>query len=504
LYTGVCFAGDGGSGIYDVYWSNRCVGYSIQKDASKQVTLAQATQVAAQAFGAWSAATCNGGGAPSIKAMAEDPVECSTVQYNCDGPNQHVIIFRDDGWPYANDPTHSLALTTVTYDSMDGEIFDADMEINSSDNTLIVDGPVPDAGADTDGGGAYPLLYIMTHEAGHFLGLAHSPDANAVMYALYHAGWQSLTPDDVAGICAIYPPDGTRNTTLGSLTAGACDDTPRHGFTTMCGAGDMGIDCGLVEAGVEEGGGDEEVAPSRGGCTSSAVSHRSWTSVDLGLLGLVGAGFLARRRRLAAKPVAAVFVLAFASATAAITGAARDANASVSIAALFDELVRESSATGIVTPIEQRSAWENGRIYTYTHVRVEARVAGELPLDPWVRTMGGVVGRVGQRVEGEAVLALGQTSLLFLRPQIDPETGALLETLEVTARGQGQFPVVLGDDKRPRLASASSVGGLLPPAADRLSRVTQPPRLARDVLPRRAVDDATKDIAAAWTRLHAQ
>jgi hypothetical protein len=74
----------------------------------------------------------------------------------------------------------------------------------------------------------------------------------------------------------------------------------------------------------------------------------------------------------------------------------------------------------------------------------------------------------------------------------------------VTARGQGQFPVLVGDDHRPRLAGGASVGGLLPPTSDRLARVTQPPRFARDVLALRFVDDATNDIAAAWTRLHAQ
>jgi len=160
---------------------------------------------------------------------------------------------------------------------------------------------------------------------------------------------------------------------------------------------------------------------------------------------------------------------------------------------------------GIVTPVEQRSVWEDGRIYTYTRMRVESRVAGELPRDPWVRTMGGIVGRVGQRVEGEAVLTPGQPSLLFLHAQIDPETRAPLETLEVTARGQGQFPVLVGDDDhRPRLASGTSVGGLLPPTSDRLARVTQPPRFARDVLALRFVEDAMNDIAAAWPRLHAQ
>ncbi len=504
-YTGVCFAGDGGSGVFDVYWKNQCVGYSIQKDASSQVTLKQATQVAAQAFGAWSATTCKGGGAPSIKAEAEDPVECATVQFNCDGPNQHAIIFRDSGWPYPNDPTRSLALTTVWYDTTDGEIFDADMEINSSDHIIVVDGPTPEAtDAGADGGTAYDLLSIMTHEAGHFLGLAHSTHTDAVMYTFYHPGTTALTSDDVSGICAIYPPDGTRNTSGGPIPADACNDTPRHGFTSACGLGSTDIDCDLIEAGpgeAGESGGEPVVSPQASkGCSSSAVAPGLSTPLELCLLGLMGAGLVARRRRrrTGTAPFAA------AALCMALTALAHDARASVSIAALFDELVQESRAVAMVTPVEQRSVWENDRIYTYTRMRVDARIAGELPPDPWVRTMGGEVGTVGMRAEGEAVFTLGEPSLLFLRPQVDPETRAPQSNFEVTARGQGQFLVTFGSDKKPRLAGVASVGALLPPSAGRRLHVAQPPRLARDVLPSRLVEDATKDIAAAWTRLHAQ
>src|SRR5271165_5711448 len=63
--TGMCFDGGGApAAAYELYWKSLCVGYSLQKDASTQVTLAQATQVAAQAFGAWSQAGCPAGGHP--------------------------------------------------------------------------------------------------------------------------------------------------------------------------------------------------------------------------------------------------------------------------------------------------------------------------------------------------------------------------------------------------------------------------------------------------------
>jgi hypothetical protein len=55
----------------------------------------------------------------------------------------------------------------------------------------------------------YPdLLGCAEHEIGHALGLDHSLDTNAVMYPTFHRmngpGTGFLTPDDIAGIRAIY------------------------------------------------------------------------------------------------------------------------------------------------------------------------------------------------------------------------------------------------------------------------------------------------------------
>jgi hypothetical protein len=259
--THACFAG--GQGVYELFWRNRCVGYSLQSGASAQVSLAQATQVAAQAFAAWSAAPCDGaGGSPSIQAMDEGPVGCDVVQYRSDGPNQHVIVFRDDAWPH-DDPNNALALTTITYDATTGEIYDADMEVNSHDFTIVADGPATPP--------AYDLLSILTHEAGHFLGLAHSADESAVMYTFYRPGTSALTPDDVGGICAIYLPDGTRSTSAGTVAGDACDPTPRHGFASACDAPAQGAADGGAG---DDGGAADGASSSSGGGGGCSVSPR--------------------------------------------------------------------------------------------------------------------------------------------------------------------------------------------------------------------------------------
>jgi hypothetical protein len=172
----------------------------------------------------------------------------------------------------------------------------------------------------------------------------------------------------------------------------------------------------------------------------------------------------------------------------------RDVRASVSLAATWESLLHESTAAVVVTPIEARSVWEDGRIYTYTHLNVDRAVAGELATGatPWVRTMGGVVGKIGQIVDGEPVLVPGRASLLFLHPG---PVGAF----EVTARGQGQFPVVKGDDKLPaRVVRSNAAGAILPRPAS-----AGAVRLATEVIHGRPVDDVARDIAADWARTRA-
>jgi hypothetical protein len=46
-------------------------------------------------------------------------------------------------------------------------------------------------------------------------------------YLEHTTNLRNLSPDDIAGICAIYPP--------GQL-ASDCDITPRHGFSPLCAA----------------------------------------------------------------------------------------------------------------------------------------------------------------------------------------------------------------------------------------------------------------------------
>ncbi len=199
-------------------------------------------------------------------------------------------------------------------------------------------------------------------------------------------------------------------------------------------------------------------------------------------------------------------------AGAAALAVPTDAHASVAIAVGFEALVKDADTVAVIVPVEQTSVWEDGRIYTYTRVRVEQGIAGEFGTgaEGWVRTMGGVVGKIGQLVDGEPVLTPSKKSLLFLRHFRETKT------FEVSARSQGQYPVVLDDGARvAKVVRSANVGMLLPPkkiseATKTSGTTTQSAavvadahmRLASEVIHDRRLDEVARDIAAAWRRLH--
>jgi hypothetical protein len=236
-----------------LWWSNSCVGYDLNQSASKRVPYAQFAASVEGAFQAWTGATCgspapSGTSRPSIDVRDLGPVSCASAYYDKNGgPNQNVIVFHDDAWPYeaadrakAKAPISPVvALTTVTYDPESGEIFDADVELNSADYTIA---PLPSDGSAL-GSETFDLQAILTHELGHFFGLAHSPLPDAVMNASGDSDTSSpkraLRLEDTRAICVVYPADGTRAVSTlvassQSVAAGVCDPTPRHGLSLTC------------------------------------------------------------------------------------------------------------------------------------------------------------------------------------------------------------------------------------------------------------------------------
>lgn len=203
-----------------LYWKNKCVGFTVAKSASKKADLSKARGLVNASFDQWlkGNSTCT----PGVHALEQEPSAATKIGFNKVGVNENVIIFRDDSWPY-DDAGNPLALTTVTFNADTGEILDADIEVNTADKAVTAAEPLPATG--------YDLESIITHEVGHFLGLAHTRVNGSTMESRYDrgdTGLRSIESDDQKGICAIYPSDNDRTTDLPgeatkTLVSGPCD-----------------------------------------------------------------------------------------------------------------------------------------------------------------------------------------------------------------------------------------------------------------------------------------
>jgi hypothetical protein len=122
-----------------------------------------------------------------------------------------------------------------------------------------------------------------------------------------------------------------------------------------------------------------------------------------------------------------------------VMSAASSTDASVSYALSLDDVARESALVVRIMPVDQTTAWEDGRIVTTTNARIESFLAGTPSTSSSnlrIRTLGGVVGDVGQRVEGEAHFVVGTPSIVFLMAK----TGE--NRFFVSGRAQGQLVIV--------------------------------------------------------------
>jgi len=182
-----------------VFWGDTCLSYAIQRDGSLAdgITAEQVAPLVADAFRAWSDVTCANGGTPPITALSQGSIACDGVEFNCELPeaNSNLIVFRDEFVDTLGFHFGTIALTTLTASKTTGQIFDADIEINSRDEDFVL-GPVP------EGSQARDLRGVINHEVGHLLGLSHPNVRGALMYDSYEA---TVLPaaDDIAGICDI-------------------------------------------------------------------------------------------------------------------------------------------------------------------------------------------------------------------------------------------------------------------------------------------------------------
>ena len=123
----------------------------------------------------------------------------ATTDGNCTyGPNGNQVSFvhATADWPFGSGV---IAMTVLNAKSDTGWIADADIAVNDAGFQFCLD---------KCAGKQIHIGAVILHEAGHFIGLDHSADKTAILFAKPPPDMTSvgkLQPDDRAGACAAYP-----------------------------------------------------------------------------------------------------------------------------------------------------------------------------------------------------------------------------------------------------------------------------------------------------------
>jgi len=217
-----------------LFWTQRELHWSLNDGGAPGVELDALEAALERSAWAWQRSSC------SDMALVYDgrTARRDAGFDNTGGDNRNLLLWRSQscsGRVPSADPCHDdeavdpfacvekydcwlhgpgvIALTTTSYNRRTGEVMDADIEFNGGPGgfrftaTEAVEPACGGRSTRTDCV-ATDVENTATHELGHFLGLAHSAEPEATMYASAPDGEtrkRDLDADDEEALCTVYP-----------------------------------------------------------------------------------------------------------------------------------------------------------------------------------------------------------------------------------------------------------------------------------------------------------
>ena len=259
-------------GTMCLFWAPRTLEFVTNDRCAPGVPLGACLDAVAKSFFAWTSPSCTdlafvNGGTSSRRDVGYSPgandnvnlvlwrsVACARAAPAADACwSDGTCANAYDCWDGSLHGDSTIAVTTTTFNRKTGQLVDADVELNAAPPAsgtrftfTVVDAPR----CDEPGAPAPPgcvstdVRNTVTHEAGHFLGLAHATDPSATMFASAAPGETSkrvLGDDDIAGICAIYPRGKPVVTCLSTNAIAITAQSASNGTCGGCAGGDAGF-----------------------------------------------------------------------------------------------------------------------------------------------------------------------------------------------------------------------------------------------------------------------
>jgi hypothetical protein len=212
---------DGQSSGPSLSWNTRDVEYAIYYKGTSDIAGDGEFAVLRRSFATWVGVENCDTPAESSDWKFHEKASLSYVDrvgydYTAPAENENLLIFRDDGWQIPGQESTVIALTTVTYKPLTGEIIDADIEFNSANFHFS---------ADATNSNDMDLMNAAVHEIGHVVGLDHSDQPGSTMEAQGAPGEitkRTLKCDDRDALVFKYPQGGPNGYCTPVASCGFC------------------------------------------------------------------------------------------------------------------------------------------------------------------------------------------------------------------------------------------------------------------------------------------